>query len=64
MLATILASSRPEKPSVAAAASSSSAASMPRSSMRSGDPPRPVIHARSRAAKLSRVPAPAPPAAA
>ena len=62
MLATSLASLRPEKPSVAAAASWMMSGVMPFALMASGRPPRPLSSARSRPAMPVSPPEPAPPA--
>lgn len=62
MLATILASSRPEKPSVTAAASSIISAVMPRTEIASDLTERPRSHALKRLKTPASVPAPAPPA--
>ncbi len=62
MLATSLASSRPEKPSVAAAASWISSGVMPRNAMASDRADRPRRNAVSRPSSPFCVPAPAPPA--
>lgn len=62
MLATSFASSRPEKPSVAAAASWTSSGVMPRSAIASGRADRPRRNAVSRPSSPFCAPAPAPPA--